>query len=343
MSAQNRAPERITVVVQSESDDDVLWGILDALIPQAQWCARVLCTGQVFDQGEHPLSVEHGVPVVRVSVGAGSIIDQALSGLEQPAQWVWLLSARSRPGPDALPQMLTAVHGSSRVGIVGPKLLVLDEPRAVLGVGHRITLWGRSLDELDVGAWDQGQFDGRRDVIGVPLNGMLIRGDVLTQLGGIGSAFGASATGVDVCWRAHLLGHRVLVAPQAVVAQPLPGEMTTGDRDRALVALARGSLWRLPARSAAMLLTSIISLVLFLALRRPRSAGRAWAELSAVAWPIRAYKARWRFRGEAVVAEGDLRGLFESESARRTAVRSAHHGGSYACWRTPPVTMKASL
>ncbi len=324
MSVQDRAVKGVTVVVRSASDDDTLWGLLDALVPQARWCERVLCSGEIGGQGEHPLTAEHGVPVVHLPSGSDTAIRQAVAELEQPDEWLWLLSDSSRPRADALPQLRSAVHGSSRVGVVGPKLVELEEPRAVVGVGHRLTRWGRSLDDLDRGAWDQGQFDDRRDVIGVPLNGMLIRGDVFTEIGGLEPAFDGPAAGLDVCWRAHLLGHRVLVAPRAVLAQGPADEGTTGDRDRALVALARASVWRLPFRCAAMLLTSVISLLVLLVLRRPRSARRSWAELSAIAWPLRAYRARWRFRGSAVVSEGDLRGLFESEAARRAAGRGAH-------------------
>ncbi len=328
-SGQDRAVDGVTVVVQGDGDHVAVWGLLDALVPQAQWCAQVIYAGGEFEQGEHPLSVKHGVSVVGVQGGTESIIDRAQAELADPAQWLWFLSAHSRPGPDTLPQLRAAVHGSSRVGIVGPKILALDEPRAVLGVGHRITVWGRSLDEADLGSWDQGQFDERRDVIGVPLEGMMIRGDVVTQIGGTDSGFDAAA-GLDACWRAHLLGHRVLVAPQAVLAAPRPNEANAGERDRALIALARGSVWRLPARCVAMLVTSLLSFVLMLALRRPRAARQSWAEASAILWPGRAVRARWHFRGKAVVSERDLRGLFESESARRTALRSVHHGHTFA-------------
>ncbi|MGB3764245.1 MAG: hypothetical protein WA966_13610 [Ornithinimicrobium sp.] len=337
MSRQDRAVKGVTVVVHVTSDDEAdLWGLLDALVPQARWCAQVLCSGDIGGRREHPLSSEYGVPVRPLPKGRETVVEQAAAELDHADEWLWVLNDASRPRADALQQLRAAVHGSSRVGIVGPKLLALDEPRAVVGVGHRITVWGRSLDSVDVGAWDQGQFDDRRDVIGVPLDGMLIRGDVLTEIGGLEPAFDGPAVGLDVCWRAHLLGYRVLVAPRAVVAEPTTAEVSAGDRDRALVALARASLWRLPGRSAAMFLSSLLSLLLSLAFRRPRSAHRAWAELSAVAWPLRAYRARWRFRGSAVVSEGDLRGLFASESQRRAAARGAHDYGPGAATPTEP-------
>ncbi|MGB3257155.1 MAG: hypothetical protein WBA72_04120 [Ornithinimicrobium sp.] len=346
VSAHDRAVKGVTVVVQRTSADDAaLWGLLDALVPQARWCAQVLCSGEIGGGGDHPLSSEYGVPVRPLPAGSGTVVDLAIGELNRPDGWLWLLSDASKPRADALPQLRAAVHGSSRVGIVGPKLLAIKDPRAVVGVGHRITVWGRSLDSMDVGAWDQGQFDDRRDVIGVPLDGMLIRGDVLSEVGGVEPAFDGSAAGLDVCWRAHLLGYRVLVAPRAVVAEhPPAAEGTAGDRDRALVALARASLWRLPGRSAAMFLSSVLSLLVFMVLRRPRSARRAWAELSAVAWPVRAYRARWRFRGSAAVSEGDLRGLFESESDRRAAARGAHDDGTYhAAAATPTEPQDRSI
>ncbi|MGB3830124.1 MAG: glycosyltransferase, partial [Ornithinimicrobium sp.] len=328
---RDRVVGAVAVVVLHDCDEATLRGLLDALVPQAQWCRHVFLPRGTAQLADHPLRVQHGVQFTEAPPGPEPMANRVAPSLDESVPWLWLLNPDSRPHADALPQMIATVRGSSRVAIVGPSRRVRDEPRVVITVGHRITRWGRTLDDLDVGAWDQGQFDERSDVIGVPTDGMLIRSDVLKQAGGVDPGFAEGVAGLDVSWRAHLLGHRVLVAPQAVVEGPAPDGVGAGtsSRDGALLALARCSLWRLPGRSIAMLMTSLCSVILLLALRRPRAAARAWGEASAVLWPIRAYAARWRFRGRSVVAESDLTGLFESETMRRRAARSAPIDGPH--------------
>ena len=48
---------------------------------------------------------------------------------------------------------------------------------------------------------------------------MLVRRDVFDALGGFEPAFAPHAEDVDLCWRAHLAGHRVVVVPQARVRE----------------------------------------------------------------------------------------------------------------------------
>ncbi|MCZ9336448.1 glycosyltransferase, partial [Streptomyces sp. TRM76130] len=47
--------------------------------------------------------------------------------------------------------------------------------------------------------------------------GMLVRRDVFEALGGFDRRLPLMRDDVDLCWRAHAAGHRVLVAPEAVV------------------------------------------------------------------------------------------------------------------------------
>src|SRR5699024_8948403 len=113
-------------------------------------------------------------------------------------------------------------------------------------VGHRLTRSGRDADAQVPEELDQGQHDQRVDVLGVPLPGMLVRSDVLAEVGGIDKAFDAGTEGLDLSWRSHLAGHRVVLATDAVIRQGSNGHppptRSTRRRTRQL-ALARGSWW----------------------------------------------------------------------------------------------------
>ncbi|WP_030182481.1 glycosyltransferase family 2 protein [Streptomyces sp. NRRL S-813] len=140
----------------------------------------------------------------------------------EPVQWLWLLHDDCAPEPDALAELLRVVDneyelGRDDVAVVGPKLRGWYDRRQLLEVGVTIANSGRRWTGLDRREQDQGQHDHVRTVLSVSSAGMLIRRDIFEQLGGFDRRLPLMRDDVDLCWRAHAAGHRVLVAPDAVV------------------------------------------------------------------------------------------------------------------------------
>ncbi|MET9967044.1 glycosyltransferase, partial [Streptomyces sp. NPDC006356] len=101
--------------------------------------------------------------------------------------------------------------------VVGPKLRGWYDRRQLLEVGVTIANSGRRWTGLDRREQDQGQHDHVRSVLSVSTAGMLVRRDVFEQLGGFDRRLPLMRDDVDLCWRATAAGHRVLIAPEAVV------------------------------------------------------------------------------------------------------------------------------
>ncbi|WYB37797.1 glycosyltransferase [Streptomyces sp. GD-15H] len=140
----------------------------------------------------------------------------------EPVQWLWLLHDDCAPEPDALARLLSVVDneyelGRDDVAVVGPKLRGWYDRRQLLEVGVSIANSGRRWTGLDRREQDQGQHDQVRSVLSVSTAGMLVRRDVFDQLGGFDRHLPLMRDDVDLCWRAHTAGHRVLIAPDAVV------------------------------------------------------------------------------------------------------------------------------
>ncbi len=242
---------------------------------------------------------------------------------DDPKNWLWLLSPAHVPQPGALPALVAAARGSSRVAVVGPKLVHADDRRMLAAVGHHVSAWGRSADFTRAGVFDQGQFDDTSDVIGVPITGMLIRRDVLSIVGGVQRFLDVAVAGLDLSWRAHLAGYRVVVAADAVLTHDRTGAPALSGWDpdadpaqerrasghRVSLALARCSWWWLPARGFAMVLSSLMMALAWAVARRPRATALALSEAMAVGAVGRMLRAR-RSGGPRIVREGDLRGLF---------------------------------
>ncbi|MGW4169304.1 glycosyltransferase [Streptomyces chartreusis] len=140
----------------------------------------------------------------------------------EPVQWLWLLHDDCAPEPDVLAQLLRVVENEHELGrddiaVIGPKLRGWYDRRQLLEVGVTIANSGRRWTGLDRREQDQGQHDHVRPVLSVSTAGMLVRRDVFEELGGFDRRLPLMRDDVDLCWRATAAGHRVLIAPEAVV------------------------------------------------------------------------------------------------------------------------------
>ncbi|MGW5424384.1 glycosyltransferase family 2 protein [Streptomyces sp. NPDC003943] len=135
----------------------------------------------------------------------------------EPVQWLWLLHDDCAPEPSALAELLRVADSDEYAAVIGPKLRGWYDRKQLLEAGVSIARSGRRWTGLDRREQDQGQHDQIRSVLSVSSAGMLIRRDVFEELGGFDRRLPLMRDDVDLCWRAHAAGHRVLVAPDAVL------------------------------------------------------------------------------------------------------------------------------
>jgi GT2 family glycosyltransferase len=240
-------------------------------------------------------------------------------GQPDSAEWLWLLHDDSAPHPDALRWLLAAAieHDAA---VVGAKALDWAGTRRLVEMGVSITGSGRRYIGLEQLEFDQGQHDDRLDVLAVGTAGMLVRRDVWDELGGLDPQIDLFRDDVDFGWRAHLAGHRVVVAPRAVVehvAAAGHGRRRSGAvRDRpplvdrrnaAHVLLANAGRWAFVPVLLRLLLGSTLRSLGFVLGKVP---GLAWDEAVAIRGamsPRRVRQAR-RWRREQPRG-GTIRGL----------------------------------
>ena len=103
----------------------------------------------------------------------------------------------------------------SNAGIVGPKLVMWNEPRLLQHVGLGVDRFGEVDPLVEPGEVDQEQHDAVRDVFALPSACMLVRADLFKALGGFDPLVDFYGDDLDLCWRAHLSGARVVVVPAA--------------------------------------------------------------------------------------------------------------------------------
>jgi GT2 family glycosyltransferase len=114
-------------------------------------------------------------------------------------------------------RLLVAELFRSNAGLVGPKLVDWDRPRLLQHVGLGLDRFGELDPLVEPGEVDQEQHDAVCDVFVLPSACFLIRADLMRSLGGFDPAMSFHGEDVDLCWRAHLMGARVVVTPDARV------------------------------------------------------------------------------------------------------------------------------
>ncbi|MFE4651234.1 glycosyltransferase [Streptomyces sp. NPDC056707] len=264
----------------------------------------------------------------------------------EPVQWLWLLHDDCAPEPDALAELLRVVDTDPHAAIVGPKLRGWYDRKQLLEVGVSIANSGRRWTGLDRREQDQGQHDQVRTVLSVSSAGMLIRRDLWEELGGFDRRLPLMRDDVDLCWRAHAAGYRVLVAPDAILRhaeasarerRPIdcagrfvasPHRVDKAGAVYAMLVNARGKM--LPWVLLRLVLGTLVRTLAYLVGKVP---GQALDEVAGLFGtllrPGRIFAARRR-RGKGVVDAAELRGLFPPPGAtvRATFEQVAGNFGS---------------
>lgn len=188
--------------------------------------------------------------------------------------------------PDTVRLLVEELYRSN-AGIVGPKLVSWDDPAVLQHVGLGVDRFGEIEPTTEPGEYDQEQHDAVRDVFVLPSACLLTRADLFRTLGGFDTAITFHGDDVDLCWRAHVSGARVVVAPQARVRhrEELTARRPELNHDllrarhrmRSVATLTSGP--RLPVRAVELVLLSVVELVVGLFTAR---FGEAWASLRAL-------------------------------------------------------------
>ena len=134
--------------------------------------------------------------------------------------------------PDAVARLVDEVYRSN-AGVVGPKIVHWDNSQMIQSVGIAVDRFGVELPFADDGELDQEQHDSVQDVFVVPSSCVMIRADLFRTIGGFNQELSTVGADLDLCWRAHATGSRVLVVPSAMARhrESMNVRLTDDERD----------------------------------------------------------------------------------------------------------------
>jgi GT2 family glycosyltransferase len=136
------------------------------------------------------------------------------AALNQDADWVFVLNEDTILDPGCLSHLVIVGESSSIVGIVGPMVYHHDEPDVIQSAGG---LLGPNWDSIHLAKDepDQGQFTDPHRVEWISGCGIMVRRDVIEEVGMIDARFFYFWEETEWCVRAGKAGWQIVHVPKA--------------------------------------------------------------------------------------------------------------------------------
>ncbi|HSB87593.1 MAG TPA: glycosyltransferase, partial [Ilumatobacteraceae bacterium] len=329
-TANQLAPPVVAVMVVSDPGD---WfdEVLDGLAEQdyANLKSLFLVVGE---PGEIPDRVRQRVPnafvrAVGKATGYGAVANEVLHLVQGDNGFFCFLHDDVALDPDAIRLLVEELYRSN-AGIVGPKLVSWDDPGVLQHVGLGVDRFGEIDSLVEEGEVDQEQHDAVRDVFALPSACLLVRADLFRAISGFDPVIDFYGDDVDLCWRAHLGGARVVVVPPArarhreALSERRPDlrRVLLQARHRMRTVATLAGVRRLPLLSVQLFFATLVELVVGVFSGKPR---QAWASVRAMFGLVPRLPSiivrRREVRGLRSVPDGEIAGLQLRGSARLAA------------------------
>ena len=264
------------------------------------------------------------------NTGYGAACNAVLNLVEGSSGFFLFLHDDTALSPDAVSRLVEELYRSN-AGMVGPKLVEWDDPQVIHDVGTAIDRFGERAPYAEPGEKDQEQHDHVQDVFVLNTAALLIRADLFRVIGGFRPELTLVGDDVDLCWRVHSTGARVVIVPSAVarhrgslsdrvppdVIADLPME---AERERMRTVASMTSLAYLPLVLLQLMVFSFAQSVVALVSGQPRRGLHVLRALATLPLSISTIAKRRRevssFRN---VRESEVRALQMRGSARINA------------------------
>ncbi len=137
-------------------------------------------------------------------------------GVEGGADWVFLLNNDIRAHPDVLTAMMNVAETDSRIGILAPKIYYDSQPETLWYSGGKINFFTGMISHRGIREKDHGQYDEVEDTEYITGCAMLIKREVVEQVGLLDDVFSPMySEDADYSIRARRADYRLVYVPGA--------------------------------------------------------------------------------------------------------------------------------
>lgn len=131
-------------------------------------------------------------------------------------KYILLLNNDTKVSADSLSKLVSRMESDSTVGVVQPKIYMMDKAGYLDNAGSFLTRIG-FLEHWGFGQKDGSEFKKERTIFSAKGACMLIRREVVEKVGLFDKDFVSYFEESDFCWRVWLAGWKVLFFPEAAI------------------------------------------------------------------------------------------------------------------------------
>jgi GT2 family glycosyltransferase len=131
-------------------------------------------------------------------------------------EYIVLLNSDTEVTPNWLRELVRLAESDPSIGICGSKILDMENRNIIQVVGALCDIYGATVNQ-GIGEKDNNQYDRVSDTFFICGASLLIKREVVEKIGLFDPKFFFLAEDMDLCWRAHLAGYRVVVNPFSVL------------------------------------------------------------------------------------------------------------------------------
>ena len=136
------------------------------------------------------------------------------AAMEQGADWVFVLNEDTVVAEDCIEQLVSEAEEDPNVGIVGPLVYHHDEPTVIQSAGGKLDKRWFAV-HIGQNEEDQGQYSQPQEMDYISGCAILVKRQVIEQIGGLEERLFYYWEETDWCARAREQGWKVMFVPQA--------------------------------------------------------------------------------------------------------------------------------
>ncbi len=135
--------------------------------------------------------------------------------LRERADYLMLLNDDVIVDPKMVTTLVESIERDSRIGVIGPKVYYEHPPDQIWFAGGLVHLYKGTSEHIGIREKDAGQYDLSRDVDYITGCALMIRREVVEQIGPLDPAFLIYWEDTDWCMKTRRAGYRVVYEPAA--------------------------------------------------------------------------------------------------------------------------------
>ena len=223
---------KVSVVVINARDKEWLGRCLDSLVKTDYPDFEIIVVDCQTPRIKEWIA-EHFKDVILVhfeeDIGPSASHNVGAAKADSSSRYLAFLDNDTTVEPSWLRELVRVIHNDKEIGIAQPKILKM-------GMEDRLDHTGLAIDAL--GTWcttlnmKEENFNEVLEVFAASLAACIVKRDVFDEVGGFDDEYFIYDDDTDFCWRARLLGYRVIFTPLARVSHS--GQIAKGLQPRKL-------------------------------------------------------------------------------------------------------------